>query len=106
MSATGSVFIFFFHLGQKAKRTKFFFILSLLPVLLAVFLRLQQVLTLSRRNMTGLFFYSNVVLPFYVQFLLLMLALLRDLDCSGGSGGADPALSGSPAFAPDIHHSG
>ena len=75
MSATGRVFIFFFHLGQKAKRTKFFFILSLLPVLLAVFLRLQQVLTLSRRNMTGLFFYSNVVLPFYVQFLLLMLAL-------------------------------
>jgi ABC-2 type transport system permease protein len=75
MSATGRVFTFFFQLGQKAKRTKFFFILSLLPVLLGAFLRLQQALTLSRRNMTGLFFYSNVVLPFYVQFLLLMLAL-------------------------------
>ncbi|MCJ7610625.1 MAG: ABC transporter permease [Candidatus Aminicenantes bacterium] len=75
MSALGRVFSFFSRLGKKSRRTQFFFVLSSLPVLLAVFLRLQQTLSLSRRNITGLFFYSNVILPFYVQFLVLMLAL-------------------------------
>jgi ABC-type transport system involved in multi-copper enzyme maturation permease subunit len=74
MSAARRVFRFFFRLGRKSKRTKLFIILSLLPILLAVFLRLHT-LTLTLRNVTGLFFYSNVILPFYVQFLMLMLAL-------------------------------
>ena len=75
MSAGRRVFHWYFQLGKKSRRTKFFMVLSALPVLLSLFLRLQQALSFSRRSTTGLFFYSNVILPFYVQFLVLMLAL-------------------------------
>ncbi|OGD27255.1 MAG: hypothetical protein A2Y56_03095 [Candidatus Aminicenantes bacterium RBG_13_63_10] len=75
MKAAGRVAVFFFGLGRRAKRTKFFFVLGLLPVLFSLLLRLRQALAVPSRSFSGLFFYSNVVLPFYVQFFLLMLAL-------------------------------
>lgn len=75
MRAAPRAAAFFFDLGRRAKKTKFFFALGLVPVLLSLLLRLRHVLSVSPRGFSGDFFYSNVILPFYVQFLMLMLAL-------------------------------
>ncbi len=80
MNAALRVLNFSFVLGRKAKRTKFFFVLGFVPVLLALLLRLRQVMDISPRRFSGMFFYSNVILPFYLQFLLLMLALFYGRD--------------------------
>ncbi|MBM3296817.1 MAG: ABC transporter permease [Candidatus Aminicenantes bacterium] len=75
MRAAGRVAVFFLGLGGRSKRTKAFFVLSLVPLLLAVLIRLRPVLSPSPRGFSSVFYYSNVVLPVYVQFLVLMIAL-------------------------------
>jgi ABC-type transport system involved in multi-copper enzyme maturation permease subunit len=75
MRSAGRVAVFFLGLGRRAKRTKLFIVLGMLPVLLSLLLRLRQLLSDSPRWFSGDFFYANVILPFYVQFLVLMLAL-------------------------------
>ncbi|MBN2198280.1 MAG: ABC transporter permease subunit [Candidatus Aminicenantes bacterium] len=75
MRAAWRAAVFFFGLGRRAKRTKVFFALGLVPVLLSLLFRMRHALSIAPRGFSGEFFYSNVILPFYVQFLVLMLAL-------------------------------
>jgi len=67
-------FSFFFAMGKKARRTKVFFVLSLLPVAIAVVVKLNQVFS-EGGGREGIYIFSNIIMAFYLQFLILILAL-------------------------------
>jgi ABC-type transport system involved in multi-copper enzyme maturation permease subunit len=68
--------IFAFHgrLVRRAKRTKAFAFLCLLPVLLALVVRLNA-LASPGRGFDGLAVFGNIIVSFGLQFLVLILAL-------------------------------
>lgn len=67
-------FSFFLLLGRKARRTKVFYIISFVPILMAVVIKLAQFFY-SQRHITGISIFSNMIMVFYLQFLILILAL-------------------------------
>ena len=67
------IFRMFFVVGLKARRTKIFYLISLIPILLAILIKLG--LYLSGRDITGIYIFSNVIMAFFLQFLILILAL-------------------------------
>ncbi|MGB8952106.1 MAG: ABC transporter permease [Candidatus Aminicenantales bacterium] len=68
------VFSFFLFAGWKTRRTKIFFLISLLPVILALAIKINQLF--SRRILIeGISVFSNIIMLFYLQFLILILAL-------------------------------
>ncbi len=68
------IFSFFLSRGIKAKRTKVFFALSLLPVLIAAAVKINQVAA-QGGGRAGIYVFDNIIMAFYLQFLILILAL-------------------------------
>jgi ABC-type transport system involved in multi-copper enzyme maturation permease subunit len=74
VKSTKDVFSFFFALAKKSRRTKIFFVLSFLPVFMALVVKFSQIFQLSR-DIEGLYIFNNMIIAFYLQFLILILAL-------------------------------
>jgi len=68
------VFSVFWRLGRKARRTKFFFLFSQLPVAVALVIRLNALFS-GRTSLTGLYVFTNIIMFFYLQMIILVLAL-------------------------------
>lgn len=69
-----NVYALFFYMGKKAKKTKIFYLISFLPVLMALIIKLNQVFS-ERSSFQGIYIFSNMIIVFYLQFLILILAL-------------------------------
>lgn len=69
-----NVFSFFLRLGLKTKKTKIFYLISFLPVLMSLIIKFSQVFS-NGRQIEGTFIFSNMIMVFYLQFLILILAL-------------------------------
>lgn len=74
LSSTGKVFSVFFSLGRSARKTKFFFFISFLPVIIALVIKFIQIFS-ERSSVSGVYIFSNIVMVLYLQFLILVLAL-------------------------------
>jgi ABC-type transport system involved in multi-copper enzyme maturation permease subunit len=72
--AVKDVFSFFFSLGKRARKTKVFYLLSFLPVVIAFIIKFSQIFS-DRRLFEGIYIFSNFIMVFYLQFLILVLAL-------------------------------
>jgi len=68
------VFSVFWKLSRKARRTKFFFLFSQLPVAVALIIRLNSLFS-GRTPATGLYLFTNIIMFFYLQMIILVLAL-------------------------------
>jgi len=68
------VYSFFFFMGKKANKTKIFFIVALLPVIMALIIKLNPIFS-GRSSTEGIYIFSNVIIVFYLQALILLLAL-------------------------------
>jgi ABC-2 type transport system permease protein len=69
-----SVFSVFFSLGRKSRRTRFFFLLSLLPVAVTLIIKSNQILARSR-SFDNIYLFTNIIMIFYLQLIILILAL-------------------------------
>jgi ABC-type transport system involved in multi-copper enzyme maturation permease subunit len=74
MSSVKIVFAFFFFMGRKAKKTKIFYILSFLPVLMALIFVVTRLISGST-GIEGMYVFSNMIMACYLQFFILILAL-------------------------------
>lgn len=74
IASVKNVFSFYFLLVRKTRRTKVFYFISLIPPLIAVFTKFAQLFFDSNR-LEGIYIFSNIILAFYLQFLVLILAL-------------------------------
>jgi ABC-2 type transport system permease protein len=73
-AAARSVFSFFWFAGRKARRTRLMAVLGALPVLAALAIQIQR-WVVGGGGPDGVRIFSNVILAFYLQFLVLVLAL-------------------------------
>ena len=69
-----NVFSFFFFLGRKTKRTKVFYFISFLPVIMAMVIKFSQIFSFHR-SLESIAIFSNMIMVFYLQFLILILAI-------------------------------
>jgi len=75
------VFAFFFSLVKKVRKTKIFFFISFLPVFMAFIVKFSQIFSLAR-NIEGIYIFNNMIMTFYMQFLILILALFYGTSVS------------------------
>jgi ABC-type transport system involved in multi-copper enzyme maturation permease subunit len=68
------VFTIFWSLGRRARRTKFFFLFSFLPVVVAFIIRFNQIFSGGQPH-DGLYLFTNIIMFFYLQMIVLVLAL-------------------------------
>lgn len=73
-NALKDVFSFSFSLGKRTKRTRVFYLISFLPVLMALVIKFAQYFY-GRTDIQGSYIFSNIIMMFYLQFLILLLAL-------------------------------
>lgn len=82
LTSLRNVFSFFFFLGRRTKRTKIFYLISFLPVVMAFIIKFSQIFSDSR-GFSGIYIFSNMIIVFYLQFLILILALFFGISvCS------------------------
>jgi ABC-2 type transport system permease protein len=74
LNSVKSVYSIFFSMGRRAKRTKMFFLFSFLPVVIAFIIKFNHIFS-GRGNFRGYYIFSNLIIVFYLQFLILILAL-------------------------------
>ncbi|MFC2167867.1 ABC transporter permease [Acidobacteriota bacterium] len=74
LQSTGRIFSFFFTYGKKTRRTKVFYLISLFPVFLALVIKSSQLLS-GVPSMPGIQIFSEMIMTFYLQFLVLILSL-------------------------------
>lgn len=74
MSAFRDVFSFYAFFGRKSRRTTAFFLISLIPVVIATIFRFRQALE-GDGSYDGLYLFTNVIMTFFLQFLVLILTL-------------------------------
>lgn len=74
LKSSGRIFSFFFSYGKKTRRAKVFYLLSLFPVLIAVIIKSSQIFSVGP-SLTGIQIFSNMIMTFYLQFLILILSL-------------------------------
>ena len=75
-------FSFFLSLGKKARRTKVFYAISFVPILMALVIKLLRFFY-AHREIQGISIFSNMIMVFYLQFLILILALFFGTSISG-----------------------
>lgn len=68
------VFSFFLGHSMKVRKTKIFFIVSFLPVFMAFMVKFSQIFQITR-NIEGIYIFNNMIMAFYLQFMILILAL-------------------------------
>jgi len=73
LKPVGRVFAVYFKGVRRTRRVTVFYLLSLLPVMIAAMVRLSQFF--SPRHIEGIYIFSNMIMGFYLQFLVLILAL-------------------------------
>ena len=69
-----NVFSFFFSLGKNSKKTKVFYLVSLMPLIMVVVIKIIQTFH-EHTSVEGIYVFSNIIMAFYLQFLILILAL-------------------------------
>ncbi len=74
LKSVGRIFTFFFSNGKKTRRTKIFYLISLFPVFVAAVIKLSQILS-GEPSITGIQVFSEMIMTFYLQFLILLLSL-------------------------------
>jgi len=74
LASTREVFAFFFFLGRRSRKTKIFLFISLLPVIITLVVKILH-LFLEHITVSGISIFSNIIIFFYLQFLILILAL-------------------------------
>lgn len=74
LSSLKDVFLFFFSMGRKSSKLKVFFLISILPVVIALIIKVNQFLS-DRTPIQGIFIFNNMSVVIYLQFLILLLAL-------------------------------
>ena len=74
MSAVRSIFGFFWFIGRKARRTRVLALLCALPILAALIIQSQKWFSGAIR-MDGLKIFSDIIMAFYLQFIVLILSL-------------------------------
>jgi len=72
---------FFLALARKSRKTKVFFLLGFLPVFLSLAVKFSQIFS-QARTIEGIYIFSNIILAFYLQFLVLILALFYGTSIS------------------------
>lgn len=68
------VFNFYLFLGRKTRRTRFFFLFGFFPVVISLIIKFQQIFA-ERTSWEGIYLFSNIIMLFYLQFIILILAL-------------------------------
>jgi len=68
------VFTVFFRQGRKARRTRFFFLLSFIPVAVSLVIKFNQIFS-GKPGREGDFLFTNLIMLFYLQMIILILAL-------------------------------
>ncbi len=71
------VFSFFFFLGKRARKTKAFYLLSFLPVIISFVIKFALIFSEHGeiQEIQGIYIFTNIIMAFYLQFLILVLAL-------------------------------
>jgi ABC-type transport system involved in multi-copper enzyme maturation permease subunit len=72
--AVRRVFSVFFSLGRRARRTRFFFLFSFLPVAVALIIKFNQVFS-DRSSLEGSYVFTNIIMFFYLHLIILILTL-------------------------------
>jgi ABC-type transport system involved in multi-copper enzyme maturation permease subunit len=71
----GRVFAVFFRQGRKARRTRFFFLFSFLPVAVSLVIKFNQVFSGGKPGQESGYLFTNLIMLFYLQMIILILAL-------------------------------
>jgi ABC-type transport system involved in multi-copper enzyme maturation permease subunit len=74
LGSLGRVFSVFFRQGRRARRTRFLLLFSLLPVAVALVIKLNQVFS-DKPGREGGYLFTNLIMLFYLQLIILILAL-------------------------------
>ncbi len=74
LDSVKNVYSIFLSMGRRAKRTRIFFLFSFLPVVIAFIIKFNQIFS-GRGKIPGIYIFSNLIVVFYLQFLILILAL-------------------------------
>jgi ABC-2 type transport system permease protein len=69
-----NVFAVFFPQGRKARRTRFFFLFSFLPVAVSLVIKFNQIFSGKAGGGNG-YLFNNLIMLFYLQLIILILAL-------------------------------
>jgi ABC-type transport system involved in multi-copper enzyme maturation permease subunit len=72
--SVGRVFAVFFPQGRKARRTRFFFLFSFLPVVASMVIKFNQIFS-GRPGSGNGYLFNNLIMLFYLQLIILILAL-------------------------------
>jgi ABC-2 type transport system permease protein len=72
--SVGRVFAVFFPQGRKARRTRFFFLFSFLPVAVSLVIKFNQIFSGRSGGGNG-YLFNNLIMLFYLQLIILILAL-------------------------------
>jgi ABC-2 type transport system permease protein len=70
----GRVFAVFFPQGRKARRTRFFFLFSFLPVAISLVIKFNQIFS-GKPGGENSYVFNNLIMLFYLQLIILILAL-------------------------------
>jgi len=73
-SSVGRVFSVFFQQGRRARRTRFFWLFSFLPVAVSLVIKFNQIFS-ERPGREGVYLFSNLIMLFYLQMIILITAL-------------------------------
>ncbi|MGB7295860.1 MAG: ABC transporter permease [Candidatus Aminicenantales bacterium] len=74
LRSVGRVLAVFFAQGRKARRTRFFFLFSFLPVAVSLVIKFNQIFS-GRPGSGNAYLFSNLIMLFYLQLIVLILAL-------------------------------
>jgi ABC-2 type transport system permease protein len=74
LTSVKNIYSIFLSMGRRAKKTRIFFLLSFLPVVIAFIIKFNQIFS-GRGKIQGIYIFSNLIVVFYLQFLILILAL-------------------------------
>jgi len=74
LSSVGRVFAVFFRQGRRARRTRFFFLFSFIPVAVSLVIKFNQIFS-GKAGREGAYLFSNLIMLFYLQMIILILAL-------------------------------
>ncbi|MBN2207189.1 MAG: ABC transporter permease [Candidatus Aminicenantes bacterium] len=74
MKSIREVFAFYAFYGRKTRRTLAFLLIALIPVAIATIFRFRQAFE-GDGSYDGLYLFTNVIMTFFLQFLVLILTL-------------------------------
>ncbi len=69
------VFVFFYSNSRKSKRTQLFFLLSFIPVIIALIIKFYQLLNPAQTMVPGHYLFNNLIMALYMQFLIIIVSL-------------------------------